>query len=71
MGILTLIKWLLFDEDNGYYDLDISVKINIFSSLAKRWSICILTGPVVRLKPVLTGHYWSKGQFKWLIGSIK
>ena len=36
MGILTLIKWLLFDEDYGYYDLDISVKINIFTSLAKK-----------------------------------
>ena len=36
MGILTLIKWLLLNEDNGYYDLDISVKINIFTSLAKR-----------------------------------
>ena len=59
MGILTLIKWLLFDEDNGYYDLDISVKINIFTSLAKRWSILILTGPVVRLKLVLTSHNWS------------
>ena len=59
MEILTLIKWLLFDEDNGYYDLDISVKINIFTRLTNRRLTLIYTGPVVRLIPVLTGHYWS------------
>ena len=56
MGTLTLIKWLLFDEDNGYYDLDISEKINIFTRLAKRRSILILTGPVLQLKLVTTGR---------------